>query len=228
MIRRPPRSTQIRSSAASDVYKRQTTSFVFKDAEEAAGRFALTNPGGIYSRLGNPTTDVLDARVAELEGGAGGIAVASGSAAITYSILNVANAGDNIVSASTLYGGTYNLFTATLPRLGIQTKFVNPDHLEEFEAAIDEKTKAVYIESIGNPGINLIDVQAVADIAHKHNIILIVDNPMLSLWRIVLGLGVALLVALSFRFWPPATSILKARAPPVSYTHLTLPTIYSV
>ena len=106
----------------------QTTSFVFKDAEEAAGRCALTNPGGIYSRLGNPTTDVLDARVAELEGGAGGIAVASGSAAITYSILNVANAGDNIVSASTLYGGTYNLFTATLPRLGIQTKFVNPDH----------------------------------------------------------------------------------------------------
>ena len=154
----------------------QTTSFVFKDAEEAAGRFALTNPGGIYSRLGNPTTDVLDARVAQLEGGAGGIAVASGSAAITYSILNVASAGDNIVAASTLYGGTYNLFTATLPRLGIHTKFVNPDNLEEFEAAIDDNTKAVYIETIGNPGINLIDVQAVADIAHKHNIILIVDN----------------------------------------------------
>ena len=154
----------------------QTTSFVFKDAEEAAGRFALTNPGGIYSRLGNPTTDVLDARVAQLEGGAGGIAVASGSAAITYSILNVASAGDNIVAASTLYGGTYNLFTATLPRFGIETKFVNPDNLEEFEAAIDDNTKAVYIETIGNPGINLIDVQAVADIAHKHNIILIVDN----------------------------------------------------
>ena len=121
----------------------QTTSFVFKDAEEAAGRFALTNPGGI--------------------------AVASGSAAITYSILNVASAGDNIVAASTLYGGTYNLFTATLPRFGIETKFVNPDNLEEFEAAIDDNTKAVYIETIGNPGINLIDVQAVADIAHKHN-----------------------------------------------------------
>ena len=158
----------------------QTTSFVFKDAEEAAGRFALTNPGGIYSRLGNPTTDVLDARVAQLEGGAGGIAVASGSAAITYSILNVASAGDNIVAASTLYGGTYNLFTATLPRLGIETKFVNPDNLEEFEAAIDDNTKAVYIETIGNPGINLIDVQAVADIAHKHNIILIVDNTFAS------------------------------------------------
>jgi len=149
----------------------QTTSFVFKDAEEAAGRFALTNPGGIYSRLGNPTTDVLDARVAQLEGGAGGIAVASGSAA---------SAGDNIVAASTLYGGTYNLFTATLPRLGIHTKFVNPDNLEEFEAAIDDNTKAVYIETIGNPGINLIDVQAVADIAHKHNIILIVDNTFAS------------------------------------------------
>ena len=158
----------------------QTTSFVFKDAEEEAGRFALTNPGGIYSRLGNPTTDVLDARVAQLEGGAGGIAVASGSAAITYSVLNVASAGDNIVAASTLYGGTYNLFTSTLPRFGIKTKFVNSDNLEEFEAAIDDNTKAVYIETIGNPGINLIDVQAVADIAHKHNIILIVDNTFAS------------------------------------------------
>ncbi|WP_273419917.1 O-acetylhomoserine aminocarboxypropyltransferase/cysteine synthase family protein [Veillonella caviae] len=154
----------------------QTTSFVFKDAEEAAGRFALTNLGPIYSRLGNPTVDVLEARVAQLEGGAGAVATASGSAAITYSVLNVASAGDNIVSASTLYGGTYNLFTATLPRFGIETKFVNPDKLEEFEAAIDDNTKAIYIETIGNPGINLIDVQAVADIAHKHGIILIVDN----------------------------------------------------
>ena len=154
----------------------QTTSFVFKDAEEAAGRFALTNPGGIYSRLGNPTTDVLDARVAQLEGGAGGIAVASGSAAVTYSILNVADAGDNIVAASTLYGGTYNLFTATLPRLGIQTKFVNPDHLEEFEAAIDENTKAVYIETLGNPNSDVVDIEAIANIAHKHKIPLVVDN----------------------------------------------------
>ncbi len=158
----------------------QTTSFVFKDAEQAAARFALQEPGGIYSRLGNPTNDVLEARVAQLEGGAGAVAVASGSAAVNYAITNVADAGDNIVAASTLYGGTYNLFTATLPRFGITTKFVNPDNLDEFEAAIDDNTKAVYIEVIGNPGINLVDVEAVADIAHKHGIILIVDNTFAS------------------------------------------------
>lgn len=158
----------------------QTTSFVFKDAEQAAARFALKEPGGIYSRLGNPTNDVLEARVAQLEGGAGAVAVASGSAAVNYAITNVADAGDNIVAASTLYGGTYNLFTATLPRFGITTKFVNPDNLDEFEAAIDDNTKAVYIEVIGNPGINLVDVEAVADIAHKHGIILIVDNTFAS------------------------------------------------
>ena len=158
----------------------QTTSFVFKDAEQAAARFALQEPGGIYSRLGNPTNDVLEARVAQLEGGAGAVAVASGSAAVTYAITNVADTGDNIVAASTLYGGTYNLFTATLPRFGITTKFVNPDNLDEFEAAIDDNTKAVYIEVIGNPGINLVDVEAVADIAHKHGIILIVDNTFAS------------------------------------------------
>lgn len=158
----------------------QTTSFVFKDAEQAAARFALQEPGGIYSRLGNPTNDVLEARVAQLEGGAGAVAVASGSAAVTYAITNVADTGDNIVAASTLYGGTYNLFTATLPRFGITTKFVNPDKLDEFEAAIDDNTKAVYIEVIGNPGINLVDVEAVADIAHKHGIILIVDNTFAS------------------------------------------------
>lgn len=158
----------------------QTTSFVFKDAEQAAARFALQEPGGIYSRLGNPTNDVLEARVAQLEGGTGAVAVASGSAAVNYAITNVADAGDNIVAASTLYGGTYNLFTATLPRFGITTKFVNPDNLDEFEAAIDDNTKAVYIEVIGNPGINLVDVEAVADIAHKHGIILIVDNTFAS------------------------------------------------
>ncbi len=158
----------------------QTTSFVFKDAEQAAARFALQEPGGIYSRLGNPTNDVLEARVAQLEGGAGAVAVASGSAAVNYAITNVADAGDNIVAASTLYGGTYNLFTATLPRFGITTKFVNPDNLDEFEAAIDDNTKAVYIEVIGNPGINLVDVEAIADIAHKHGIILIVDNTFAS------------------------------------------------
>ena len=154
----------------------QTTSYVFKDAEQAAGRFALTDAGPIYTRLGNPTQDVLESRVAALEGGAGAIAVASGSAAITYAIQNVASAGDNIVAASTLYGGTYNLFSATLPRFGITTKFVNPDNLDEFKAAIDDNTKAIYVESIGNPGANLVDLEAIAEIAHAHGIIVIVDN----------------------------------------------------
>ena len=154
----------------------QTTSYVFKDAEQAAGRFALTDAGPIYTRLGNPTQDVLEGRVAALEGGAGAIAVASGSAAITYAIQNVASAGDNIVAASTLYGGTYNLFSATLPRFGITTKFVNPDNLDEFKAAIDDNTKAVYVESVGNPGANLVDLEAIAEIAHAQGIIVIVDN----------------------------------------------------
>ena len=154
----------------------QTTSYVFKDAEQAAGRFALTDAGPIYTRLGNPTQDVLEGRVAALEGGAGAIAVASGSAAIAYAIQNVASAGDNIVAASTLYGGTYILFSATLPRFGITTKFVNPDNLEEFKAAIDDNTKAVYVESVGNPGANLVDLEAIAEIAHSHGIIVIVDN----------------------------------------------------
>jgi len=154
----------------------QTTSYVFKDAEQAAGRFALTDAGPIYTRLGNPTQDVLEGRVAALEGGAGAIAVASGSAAIAYAIQNVASAGDNIVAASTLYGGTYNLFSATLPRFGITTKFVNPDNLDEFKAAIDDNTKAVYVESVGNPGANLVDLEAIAEIAHAHGIIVIVDN----------------------------------------------------
>ena len=154
----------------------QTTSYVFKDAEQAAGRFALTDAGPIYTRLGNPTQDVLESRVAALEGGAGAIAVASGSAAITYAIQNVASAGDNIVAASTLYGGTYNLFSATLPRFGIATRFVNPDNLDEFKAAIDDNTKAIYVESVGNPGANLVDLEAIAEIAHAHGIIVIVDN----------------------------------------------------
>lgn len=158
----------------------QTTSYVFKDAEQAAGRFALADPGAIYTRLGGPTQSVLEERVAQLEGGAGAVAVASGSAAVTYAIQNVASAGENIISASTLYGGTHVLFSSTLPKLGINVKFVNPDNLNEFEEAIDENTKAIYIETISNPEINLIDVQAVADIAHKHNIILIVDNTFAS------------------------------------------------
>lgn len=154
----------------------QTTSYVFKDTDEAEGRFALTVPGNIYSRLTNPTTDVFEQRIAALEGGTGALATASGAAAITYAILNVAGTGDNIVSASTLYGGTYNLFAVTLPRYGITTTFVDPDEPGNFKNAINEKTKAVYIETLGNPGINIIDFEAVAKIAHEAGIPLIVDN----------------------------------------------------
>lgn len=154
----------------------QTTSFVFKDAEQAAARFALQDAGGIYSRLGNPTNDVLESRIAQLEGGTSALAVASGSAAIFYAISNLANAGDNIISASTVYGGTHNLFSVTLPKYGITTQFVNSDQLKNFEKAINERTKAIFVESIGNPNINLVDFEALAEIAHKHQILLIVDN----------------------------------------------------
>jgi O-acetylhomoserine (thiol)-lyase len=154
----------------------QTTSYVFKDTTEAEGRFALTIPGNVYSRIMNPTTDVFEKRIAALEGGSAALATASGAAAITYSILNIASAGDEIVSASTLYGGTYNLFATTLPRYGIKTIFVDPDEPENFRKAITEKTKALYIETLGNPGINVIDFDAVGKIAAENKIPLIVDN----------------------------------------------------
>jgi O-acetylhomoserine (thiol)-lyase len=154
----------------------QTTSYVFKDADHAANLFALKESGNIYTRIMNPTSDVFEQRVAALEGGVGALAVSSGSAAITYSILNIAGAGDEIVAASTLYGGTYNLFSSTLPRLGIKTIFINPDDPENFRNAINDKTKALYIETIGNPGINLVDIEEVANIAHENGIPLIVDN----------------------------------------------------
>lgn len=154
----------------------QTTSYVFDNAEHAANLFGLKEPGNIYTRIMNPTTDVFEQRIAALEGGVGALAVASGSAAITYSILNIAGAGDEIVAASTLYGGTYNLFSATFPKLGIKTVFVNPDDPENFRKVINQNTKALYIETIGNPGINLIDIEAVAQIAHENGLPLIVDN----------------------------------------------------
>lgn len=154
----------------------QTTSYVFKDADNAADLFGLRDSGNIYTRIMNPTTDVFEKRIAALEGGTAALAVASGSAAITYSVLNIAGVGDEIVAANTLYGGTYNLFASTLPRYGVNTTFVDPDNIQNFEDAITDKTKALYIESIGNPNANLIDIQAVADIAHKHGIPLIVDN----------------------------------------------------
>lgn len=154
----------------------QTTSYVFEDANNAADLFGLKASGNIYTRIMNPTNDVFEKRIAALEGGTAALAVASGSAAVTYSILNIAGAGDNIVSANTIYGGTYNLFAVTLPKYGVTTTFVNPDNLENFEKAINDKTKAIFIESIGNPNANIIDIEAVADIAHKNGIPLLIDN----------------------------------------------------
>lgn len=164
----------VTGSRAVPIY--QTTSYVFRDTDHAAKLFALEEAGNIYTRIMNPTTDVFEKRMAALEGGVGALAVASGSAAIMYAILNIASAGDEIVSASTLYGGTYNLFSTTLSKLGIKVIFVNPDDPENFRKAISDKTRALYIETIGNPGINLIDIEAVAKIAHDNGIPLIVDN----------------------------------------------------
>ncbi|MDQ0494538.1 homocysteine synthase [Paenibacillus brasilensis] len=154
----------------------QTTSYGFRDAEHAADLFSLKEFGNIYTRLMNPTTDVFEQRIAALEGGAGALATASGAAAISFSILNIAGAGDEIVSASSLYGGTYNLFSTTLPKLGIKVHFVNSDDPENFRKAITEKTKAIFAETIGNPQGNVLDIEAVAAIAHEYGIPLIVDN----------------------------------------------------
>ena len=154
----------------------QTTSYVFNDADHAAKLFALEESGNIYTRIMNPTTDVFEQRMALLEGGVGALATASGSAAILYAILNIASTGDEIVAASTLYGGTYNLFAVTLPKFGIKTRFVDPDEPAKFAEAISDKTKAVYVETIGNPETNIVDLEAVAAIAHEHKIPLIVDE----------------------------------------------------
>lgn len=158
----------------------QTSSFGFRDSEHAANLFGLQEPGNIYSRIMNPTNDVFEKRIAALEGGIGALAVSSGQAATTYSILNIAGAGDEIVSSSSLYGGTYNLFAHTLKKLGITVKFVDSSKLEELEAAITDKTKAVYAESIGNPKGDILHIKAVSAIAHKHHIPLIVDNTLAS------------------------------------------------
>lgn len=154
----------------------QTTSYGFRDTEHAANLFALKEFGNIYTRLMNPTSDVFEKRIAALEGGVGALATSSGQAAITYSILNIAGAGDEIVTSSSLYGGTYNLFAITLPKLGIQVKFVDSSDPENFRGAITPKTKALYAETIGNPKGDVLDIEAVAAIAHENGIPLIVDN----------------------------------------------------
>ncbi|MCD6550963.1 O-acetylhomoserine aminocarboxypropyltransferase/cysteine synthase family protein [Thermotoga sp.] len=169
----PPELTT--GSRAVPIY--QTTSYVFKNSDHAAKLFALEEPGFIYTRIGNPTVSVLEERIAALEGGVGALAVSSGQAAITYAILNIAGPGDEIVSGSALYGGTYNLFKHTLyKKSGIVVKFVDETDPKNVEEAITEKTKAVYLETIGNPGLTVPDFEAIAEIAHRHGIPLIVDN----------------------------------------------------
>ena len=154
----------------------QTTSFVFDDTQEGAELFALQKAGNIYTRITNPTTSAFEERIAALEGGVGALATASGMAAITYTILGLAHAGGHVVAASTIYGGTFNLLKETLPRYGITTTFVDIDNLEEVEAAIGDNTKLVLIETLGNPVINIPDIEKIAEIAHKHQIPLVADN----------------------------------------------------
>ena len=155
----------------------QTTSYVFHNSQHAADRFGLRDAGNIYGRLTNPTEDVLEKRLAALEGGSAALAVASGAAAISYAVQSLAHQGHHIVAATTIYGGTYNLFEHTLPDYGITTTFVEPSKgVQAFEEAIQDNTQLIFIESIGNPNANLIDIQAVADIAHKHNIPLVIDS----------------------------------------------------
>lgn len=162
------------NSAAVPIY--QTVAYTFDDTQHGADLFDLKVPGNIYTRIMNPTTDVLEQRLAAMEGGIAGLAVASGMSAITYSIQCICEAGDNILSTSQLYGGTYNLFAHTFPKQGIETRMLAHDDFAGFENAIDAKTKAIFCESIGNPAGNIVDLQRLADIAHKHGLPLIVDN----------------------------------------------------
>lgn len=154
----------------------QTTSYVFHNSDHAQARFDLTDAGNIYGRLTNPTQDVFEKRIAALEGGSSALAVASGAAALSYTFKALAQSGDNIVAAKTIYGGTYNYLTHTLSKDGVTTKFIDPDDVNNFEQAIDENTKAVFFETLGNPNCNLIDIQAVADIAHAHGVPVVMDS----------------------------------------------------
>ena len=160
----------------------QTTSYVFNDCAHAEARFNLTDPGNIYSRLTNPTQDALEQRVAALEGGVAALATASGAAAVSYALQNLTRTGDHIVAAKTLYGGTYNLLAHTFRDWGIETTFVNPDQPESFAAAISPRTRAVFVESMGNPHSNIVDMKALADLAHQHAIPLVVDNTFATPW----------------------------------------------
>ena len=162
----------------------QTTSYVFRNSDHAQARFGLADAGNIYGRLTNSTQGVFEDRIAALEGGSAGLAVASGAAALSYTFQALAQAGDHIVAAKTIYGGTYNYLEHTFPQHGVTTTFVDPDDPQNFENAIQENTKAVFIETLGNPNSNIIDIQAVADIAHKHNIPLVVDDTFTTTYLI--------------------------------------------
>lgn len=170
-------------SAAVPIY--QTTSYTFDDAQHGADLFDLKVPGNIYTRIMNPTNDVLEKRVAAMEGGVAALAVASGMSAITYTLQTLAEVGDNIISTSELYGGTYNLFAHTLPRQGLEVRFVQKDDFEALESKIDARTKAIYCESVGNPSGGIADIEKMAEIAHRHGVPLVVDNtvPSPALWR---------------------------------------------
>ena len=179
----------------------QTTSFVFEDTQEGADLFALQKAGNIYTRITNPTTSAFEERIAALEGGVGALATASGMAALTYTILGLAHAGDHVVAASTIYGGTFNLLKETLPRYGITTTFVDIDNLEEVEATIKDNTKLVLIETLGNPVINIPDIEKIAEIAHKHQIPLVSDNTFATPYLInVFSHGVDISVASATKF----------------------------
>ncbi|MBI2245497.1 MAG: PLP-dependent transferase, partial [Nocardioides sp.] len=162
------------NSRAVPIY--QTTSYVFNDTEHAANLFSLAEPGNIYTRIMNPTQDVFEQRMTQLEGGVGALAVASGSTATTYAVLNLTYAGDNIVAMSTLYGGTYALFAHTLPQFGIEVRFVDPDRPEDLAKVVDDKTRLVFGETVGNPRINVVDIPAWAEAAHALGLPLIIDN----------------------------------------------------
>ncbi len=164
----------VTDSRAVPIY--QTSSYVFRNSEHAAARFGLADAGNIYGRLTNPTEDVFEKRIAALEGGVAALAVASGAAAITYTFQNLAQAGDHIVAAKNIYGGTYNLLAHTLPQYGISTSFVDPENFDEIKAAVKENTKAIFIETLGNPNSDVVDIEAVAKIAHDNKIPLVIDN----------------------------------------------------
>ena len=158
----------------------QTSAYVFENTDDAAGKFNLSIPGYIYTRLNNPTNDILEQRLAAIEGGVGAVVTASGAAAISTTMLTLLRTGEHIVSSSSLYGGTYNLFSVTLPRLGITTTFVEPTNPENFDKAIQENTRAIFIEAVGNPKLDITDIEAISKIAKKHKIPLIVDNTVIS------------------------------------------------